>query len=49
MPSGPITSRATETEDTLEAVEVLRLKLPPSRVTRGSEADVLSAGRVTGA
>lgn len=48
MPSGPITSRATETEDMLEAVEV-RLKLPPSRVTQGSEADVLSAGRVTGA
>lgn len=48
MPSGPITSRATETEDTLEAVEVW-LKLPLSRVTRGSEADVLSAGRVTGA
>lgn len=48
MPSGPITSRATETEDTLEAVEVW-LKLPPSCVTRGSEADVLSAGRVTGA
>lgn len=47
MPSGPITSRATETEDTLEAVEVW-LKLPLSRVTRGSEADVLSAGRVTG-